>query len=226
MATKNTYRGFPLGSGNLEETTQLAPKGFGSEYSSNLLQLVTMLDLSEKSLSGEIPYELTRLLGLRFLILSRNCFTGNIPEEIGAMGLLLESLDLSRNQITGVIPQSMSNLTSLSYLDLSYNKLSGKIPTGSQLQRFTESSYVSNDGLCGPPLKEICGREGSSDTPTTEDQDGDENATMELFYLAVAPGFVLGLAGFCAVLVFMDSWKIAYFRFIEDTKDRLLACFH
>ncbi|KAF6161357.1 hypothetical protein GIB67_020421 [Kingdonia uniflora] len=212
-----TYRGF-------EETMLLATKGLLLEYARSTLAFVTIMDLSQNNLSGEIPPKITHLLGLRYLILSNNHFTGKIPEKIGDM-VLLENLDLSRNQLGGKIPPSISRLTSLSKLNLSYNNLSGEIPRGPQLQTFTELIYISNNGLCGTPLWKMCSGNGSGQIPKIKDPDDDENDTIAQFYVAIAPGFVVGLAGFCAILVFVDSWRIAYFRFIEDMKDRLFALF-
>ncbi|KAF6168642.1 hypothetical protein GIB67_005254 [Kingdonia uniflora] len=222
VSKKNTSFGksyLPFG-----ENILLGSKGSLREYTRNTLELVTIMDLSFNSLSGEIPQEITNLLILRYLLLSNNHFTGKIPEKIGDM-VSLENLDLSKNQLTGIIPQSISNLTSLNQLNLSYNNLSGEIPTGPQLHSFTESNYVSNDGLCGTPLMKKCNGNGSGETPNTKDQDSDDYDTMEQFYVAVAIGFVVGLAGFCTVLVFMAKWRLAYFQFVEDMNDKILARF-
>ncbi|KAK9287349.1 hypothetical protein L1049_015766 [Liquidambar formosana] len=94
-------------------------------------------------LSGEIPRELMRLVGLISVNLSNNHLTGIIPQEIGALAYL-QSLDLSRNHLSCSIPASMSNLPFLSALNLSYNELSGKIPRGSQFDTFEASSYIRN----------------------------------------------------------------------------------
>ncbi|KAF6176194.1 hypothetical protein GIB67_023485 [Kingdonia uniflora] len=72
---------------------------------------------------------------------------------------------------------------------------------------------------------EKCNGNGSSEIPNTQAQDSDEYDMMKQFYVTVGPGFVIGLTGFCAALVFMDKWRLAYFRFVEDMKDRLLARF-
>ncbi|KAF6176288.1 hypothetical protein GIB67_023579 [Kingdonia uniflora] len=194
------------------------------------------LDLSNNYFSGNISFFLCNPLDDRYQLLGlgrRNSQlldafdvfkVGEIPEKIGVM-VLLENLDLSKNQLTGIIPQSISRLTSLNQLNLSYNNLSGEIPTGPQLQTFTESSYVSNNGLCGTPLLKKCNGNGFGGTPTIEDQDSDVYDMTEQFYVTVGPGFVVGLASFCEGLVFMDKWRIAYFRFMEDMKDKLLARF-
>ena len=65
-----------------EGRLKLVAKGRALEYYSTLY-LVNSLDLSNNSLSGEIPIELTSLLKLGTLNLSSNNLGGNIPEKIG-----------------------------------------------------------------------------------------------------------------------------------------------
>ena len=69
------------------ETQLVLIKGKDLEYSTTL-QLVKILDLSNKNLSSEIPAEVTCLKGLQSLNLSFNILKGRIPENIGVMGAL------------------------------------------------------------------------------------------------------------------------------------------
>ncbi|KAI3821671.1 hypothetical protein L1987_09240 [Smallanthus sonchifolius] len=101
-------------------------KGRKSEYQKTL-GLVVSLDLSSNRLTGEIPGEITSLLGLVALNLSRNSLTGAVPEGVGQLRRL-DFLDLSRNQLVGGVPVSLSQLSNLGVLDLSFNNLSGRIP--------------------------------------------------------------------------------------------------
>ncbi|XP_022746281.1 LRR receptor-like serine/threonine-protein kinase GSO1 [Durio zibethinus] len=112
----------------------LVMRGREDEYSTTL-GLVTGIDLSGNSLTGEIPRELGNLKELRSLYLSGNLLTGQIPENIGNLEVL-ESLDLSMNRLHGEIPSSFSNLNFLNHFNVSYNNLTGKIPSGTQLQSF------------------------------------------------------------------------------------------
>ncbi|KAI3850063.1 hypothetical protein MKW92_032284 [Papaver armeniacum] len=185
-----------------KEIASLVTKGREFEYS-NTLTLLTIMDLSDNSLSGDIPEELTNLIGLRSLNLSRNHLTGRIPNKIGNMSIL-ESLDLSRNQLSGSIPQSIVNIMFLSHshLNLSYNNLSGKIPVGTQLQGLPNSSFTGNGRLCGAPLDD-CNvanfkekqAQGSGDSET------EEWFEIKWFYISLALGFVMGLWVFCGVLL-------------------------
>ena len=134
---------------------------------------MTGIDLSSNYLSGDIPPEFTKFVGLRFLNLSRNHLSGGIPKDIGNL-VILETLDLSLNELSGSIPSSISELLSLNLLNLSNNHLSGEIPTGSQLQTLVDPSIYSNNfGLCGFPLDIACSN-GSSPSPELSSQSQDQ----------------------------------------------------
>jgi hypothetical protein len=106
-----------------DDTLEVVVKGQYLDYTSNIIYMVG-LDLSHNNLVGEIPKEITLLVGLRALFISRNQLSGKIPEKIGLLQSL-ESLDLSWNDFSGQIPSSLSGMTMLSKLNLSYNNLSG-----------------------------------------------------------------------------------------------------
>ncbi|KAH7527936.1 hypothetical protein FEM48_Zijuj05G0019000 [Ziziphus jujuba var. spinosa] len=99
------------------------------------------------NLSGDLPIEMTNLLGLVVLNLSRNRFTGHIPKSISKLKQL-SSLDLSSNRFSGAIPQSLGSLSFLGYLNLSNNELSGPIPDNDHMLTFNASSFAGNVGLC------------------------------------------------------------------------------
>uniref|UniRef100_A0ACD6AAY8 Uncharacterized protein n=1 Tax=Avena sativa TaxID=4498 RepID=A0ACD6AAY8_AVESA len=164
-------------------------KGQYLDYTWNIIYMVG-LDLSCNSLVGEIPDELTSLVGLNNLNVSHNQLSGRIPEKVGLLRSL-ESLDLSYNKLSGDIPLSLSDITMLSKLNLSYNNLSGTIPSGNQLQSLIdpESSYIGNNYLCGPPLSRNCW-EPDATGGDIEEHEGQE---AKYFYLGLAAGFVLGL---------------------------------
>ncbi|KAM3346164.1 hypothetical protein ACQJBY_020607 [Aegilops geniculata] len=180
------------------------------------------IDLSCNSLTGEIPTDITSLAALMNLNLSSNQLSGQIPNMIGAMQSLV-SLDLSQNKLSGEIPSSLSNLTSLSYMNLSYNSLSGRIPSGPQLDILNLDNqsliYIGNSGLCGPPVHENC----SGIDPSIH---GDLESSKEefdplTFYFGLVLGFVMGLwMVFCALL-FKKTWRVAYFRLIDNVYDQV-----
>ncbi|POO00643.1 LRR domain containing protein [Trema orientale] len=191
-------------------------KGRLSQYKSTL-RLVKSIDLSSNKLTGEIPTEITELIGLVSLNLSRNNLSGQIPRKIGQLKSL-DALDLSRNHLYGKIPWSLSEVDRLNFLDLSSNKLSGKIPTGTQLQSFNSSTYMGNPELCGPPLERKCPGEESTTSTETKDEDG---LISRGFYVSMGLGFVVGFWGLCGTLVFIKSWRYAYFKFLNSVGDRI-----
>ncbi|XP_057470649.1 receptor-like protein EIX1 [Actinidia eriantha] len=201
----------------LKDNAVLVMKGQVLEYSTTL-GLVTGLDLSDNHFSGEIPVELTCLLGLRSLNLSRNLLTGKIPEDIGNM-VLLESIDFSINKLSGEIPPTMSSLAFLSHLNLSHNNFMGKIPSGTQLQSFNESSFVGNH-LCGPPLTEKCSTSREIPDVGTLGQKGD-GPEVDWFYVSMALGFVVGFWAIVGPLLFNKSWRFVYFQFLESMGHKL-----
>ncbi|CAL5323063.1 unnamed protein product [Camellia sinensis] len=195
-----------------QENAFLVTKGREVEYSTTL-KFVTSMDLSENNLSGEIPKELTRLVGLHSLNLSGNHFTGEIPKNIGDMEQL-ESLDFSLNQLCGEIPLSMSSLTFLSHLNLSYNNLIGQIPLSTQLQSLENSSFVGNK-LCGPPLPNCDTNKAMPKVGHGGNEEG-EGFPEVWFYAISALGFVIGFWVVVGPLLFKMHWRIAYFRFLDD----------
>ncbi|XP_025014940.2 receptor-like protein EIX2 [Ricinus communis] len=206
------------------ENAYVVTKGKEVEYDS-ILTLVKSMDLSSNKISGEIPAELTALLGLMSLNLSGNDLTGQIPNNIGDMPVL-ESLDLSRNQISGNIPPSMAKSHFLNYLNLSYNDLSGEIPSSTQLQSQDASSFVGNNRLCGPPLAISCTvAETPQDTGKGSGNEG-EGIKIDEFYLGLTIGSVVGFWGVFGSLLYNRSWRHAYFQFLDKVWVRLLIIFN
>ncbi|KAH7669470.1 Non-specific serine/threonine protein kinase protein [Dioscorea alata] len=89
-----------------KESLLLNLKGRQDIYTSELLSLVKMIDLSNTHLSGVIPEELASLYGLQGFNISRNYLHGEIPAKLGQLQQL-ETLDLSRNHFSGSIPATL-----------------------------------------------------------------------------------------------------------------------
>ncbi|KAM6576106.1 hypothetical protein CsatB_027943 [Cannabis sativa] len=205
-----------------ENVASITWKGVDHEYV-KILGLLRIIDFSSNKLNGEIPIELISLTQLVQLNLSRNNLFGKIPENIGSL-TKLDSLDLSHNKLDGLIPISLANVTSLSYMDLSNNRLSGRIPTGTQLQTFNASMYSMNLGLCGPPLSSSC--PGDPSYSTRDNEGGDKNVgeiwfDLPWFCKGIGAGFVIGFCGVCGNLWINTSWRLAYFRRMDNIGDWL-----
>ncbi|KAK2664904.1 hypothetical protein Ddye_003478 [Dipteronia dyeriana] len=194
-------------------------KGVDSFYK-NTLALLESIDLSSNKLSGDIPEAITSLVGLISLNLSRNTLTGPIPPKLGQFSSL-NSLDLSKNLLTGKIPGSFSELNSLGVLDLSNNKLSGKIPLNTKLQSFDAPAYMGNPELCGPPLQNKCPEEEPAQNAAIPLHDDKEGFAVDGLYVSIFLGFFVGFWGVCGSLMLNRSWRIAYFNFVGDMKDKL-----
>jgi Leucine-rich repeat (LRR) protein len=204
----------------IEERLSITTKGQQLIYGNGLAYFVG-IDLSGNSLTGEIPWDITLLDAIINLNLSSNCLSGKIPDNIGGL-LSLESLDLSKNKLLGEIPSSLSNLTSLSYLNLSYNSLSGRIPSGRQLDTLNadnpSSMYVGNSGLCGPPLHTDCS--GNVFIHGYSSNNSRELEQMP-FHVGLLIGVVVGLWMVFCILLFMRTWRNAYFLFFDKLCDRI-----
>ncbi|KAK1265615.1 hypothetical protein QJS04_geneDACA024929 [Acorus gramineus] len=114
------------------------------------------------------------------------------------------SLNLSRNNLSELIPPSLSELNFLEDLNLSFNNLSGRIPTGSQLQTFTNASYIGNYDLCGPPTSNKCPDNitpRSLATISQDDEEEDNGEWSEMLWFCMS-GFILGYWMACGILLF------------------------
>ncbi|XP_074284131.1 receptor-like protein EIX2 [Silene latifolia] len=206
------------------ETAIVSWKG-GEQRYKETVRFVKYIDLSGNELRGEIPYGISILNGLESLDLSNNKLSGNIPFEIGNL-TALELLDLSNNNLTGEIPASLAKVTTLGIMNVSNNKLSGEIPVSTQLQSFDVSSYAENEGLCGAPLPS-CSKDRepsnvlSGDNTSVRNKDDDFVFYLGL-YISVVLGFIVGFWGVCGTLVIKTSWRYAYFRFLDNIKDRIM----
>lgn len=194
-------------------------KGQLLKYGTTLAYFVG-IDLSSNSLTGEIPSDISSLDAIINLNLSSNRLSGKIPSKIGAMKLV-ESIDLSMNNLLGEIPPSLSSLTLLSYLNLSYNNLSGRIPSGRQLDTLSADNptlmYIGNNGLCGPPLANSCS--GNNSFIDRYHRNSKHKLELMSFNLSLIMGFVVGLwMVFCALL-FVKTWRTAYYGIVDNLYD-------
>ena len=184
-----------------------------------ILTLFTSIDLSRNNFEGEIPEVMGDLTLLNVLNLSGNGFTGHIPSSLGQLRQL-ESLDLSTNKLSGEIPTQLASLNFLSVLNLSFNQLVGKIPTGSQLQTFSENSFLGNRGLWGFPLNPSC--KDATPPPAFESRHSGSRMEIDWNYVAPEIGFVTGLGIVIWPLVFCKRWRRCYYEHVDGILSRIL----
>jgi hypothetical protein len=100
--------------------------------------------------------------------------------------------------------------------------LHGPIPSGTQLQSFDASAYEGNPGLCGPPLPHECAHIVSNKGDIRDEDDGPR---IPWFPITVVLGFITGFWGVCGSLVLSYKWRVAYFQFMDNVKDRCIIFF-
>ncbi|XP_062105491.1 probable inactive leucine-rich repeat receptor-like protein kinase At3g03770 isoform X2 [Humulus lupulus] len=88
------------------------------------LTSLRVLDLRENQLDSKLPRLPTQLITV---LLSKNSFSGDIPEHFGDL-TQLQHLDLSSNNLTGAPPSALFSLPNISYLNLASNMFSGSLP--------------------------------------------------------------------------------------------------
>ncbi|XP_008226514.2 PREDICTED: receptor-like protein 2 [Prunus mume] len=179
------------------------------------------IDLSTNNIVGDIPIEIGQLQLLHTLGLDSNNFSGVIPDQISNLRNL-EVLNLSMNHLSGIIPSSLASLNFLKEFNVSYNNLEGSIPTGTQLQSFEAFAFEGNPKLCGAPLPRC---ESNKDIAADNKNNKDvHNGLHQLpwFYIFATLGFIVGFWGVCGSLIINNTWRHAYFRFINNIQDRIL----
>lgn len=168
--------------------------------------IFTSIDFSDNHLQGVIPETIGELKSLYLLNFSRNALSGHIPSSIGHLKKL-QSLDLSFNSLDGKIPSQLADLTFLGVLNLSYNHLVGMIPRGTQLDGFTETSFIRNDELCGLPVNKTCIDDGAPPAFLQGEVEREQDYSLREIIVSAALGFVVGLGFIVVPLVFCKRWR-------------------
>ncbi|KAG6696837.1 hypothetical protein I3842_09G168900 [Carya illinoinensis] len=119
----------------------------------NTLMLLESLNLSNNTLSGELPDCWTYVRDLRVLDLSNNNFYGQILDSMGSL-VSVRQLHLSNNAFVGKIPTSLKKCSKLKTIDVGANNLSGMVPLwiGNSLPNLVILNLRSNQFYGSLPL--------------------------------------------------------------------------
>ncbi|KAF8034779.1 hypothetical protein BT93_C0944 [Corymbia citriodora subsp. variegata] len=180
-------------------------------YYPKILEVFTVIDLSNNSFEGDIPGAIGDLRGLQGLNLSNNFLTGHIPPSLGNL-TALESLDLCRNNLSGEIPQKLIELSFLSFLNVSYNNLTGSMPRGKQFDTFSDDSFEGNLGLCGEFISRKCQDSRNPSGQPSAHQEEDLGSPIELDWKIVLMGYGSGLVVGVVIGNAFISWKHVWFE--------------
>ncbi|KEH25870.1 LRR receptor-like kinase [Medicago truncatula] len=93
----------------------------------NLSTELIQLYMGDNQISGKIPAEFGRLIGLILLTMESNCLEGIIPTTFGKFQKM-QVLYLWKNKLSGDIPPFIGNLSQLFKLELDHNMFQGSIP--------------------------------------------------------------------------------------------------
>ncbi|XP_030486305.2 probable LRR receptor-like serine/threonine-protein kinase At4g37250 [Cannabis sativa] len=132
----------------------LSDNAFAGKLPQNLtsLQNLTVISLKSNYFSGKVPGGFSKV---QVLDLSSNLLNGSLPSDFG--GESLRFLNVSYNKISGNIPLEFAKLIPVNAtVDLSFNNLTGAIPESSSLLSQKKEFFSGNSNLCGKPLKNLC----------------------------------------------------------------------
>ncbi|KAJ9145653.1 hypothetical protein P3X46_028012 [Hevea brasiliensis] len=161
------------------------------------LSVLRSLSFMNNGFDGPFP-ELKKLKSLRSIFLSKNHFSGAIPDDAFEGMFKLKKVLLAENEFTGAIPSSLAALPKLIVLRLEGNKFTGKLPkfSATNFASFNVSnneldgpipatfskmdfkSFSGNKGLCGQPVNE-CNTPNTSTSISTTSNTSNSNSNSE-----------------------------------------------
>ncbi|XP_028803774.1 probable LRR receptor-like serine/threonine-protein kinase At3g47570 [Neltuma alba] len=141
-------------------TLSLQGNGFGGvlpESIGNFTSPLNTLLVGHNKISGSIPEEIGKLVGLTFLDMGGNLLQGEIPVSIGKLKNLGRTY-FEKNQLSGNIPAVLGNLTKLFDLYLNNNNFEGSIPDAVRDCKNMQNLFLSKNKLSGNIPNDTFGR--------------------------------------------------------------------
>lgn len=132
------------------------------EVSGGFSPLLRFLDLSSNDFTGEMPKNFSDRSQLQLLNLSYNRYSGQVPVSIGELQLL-QYLWLDSNRLYGTLPSAIANCSSLIHLSAEDNSLKGLLPGSVGSVPNLQILTLSRNELSGAiPPNLFCKRAGNS----------------------------------------------------------------
>ncbi|TYI83211.1 hypothetical protein E1A91_D05G276500v1 [Gossypium mustelinum] len=123
------------------------------------------LDLSSNDFSGELPSNFSAQSQLQLINFSYNRFSGGIPASIGKLQEL-QYLWLDSNQLYGTLPSAIANCSSLVHLSAEDNKLKGLVPGSIGAVPNLQVLALSHNRLSGAVPESIFCKSSGNFTPS------------------------------------------------------------
>ena len=114
---------------------------------------IDFLDISNNSLTGELPTTVFKNARMTTVNLSNNKLSGSIKGSFVTGFDSIGRIYLNNNRLTGIIPTQMAELD---YIDLSGNDLHGSIPLNVLTSTSIESLNLAGNRLSGTLPSEAC----------------------------------------------------------------------